>query len=70
MIQSPINLIGLKYNVTIYGRFMQIGCELHEIKDWFQFSNKQILGMDGREALQFWITYKDILKMLCQMEGE
>ena len=64
--QNVINLIGLKYNITIYENYMQIGCELHTIKDWYSYSDKKILSMEGRRGLKFWHKYKEMLKILCE----
>ena len=45
---------------------MQIGCELHTIEDWFSYSDKEILAMDGKAGLIFWNKYKEMLEVLCE----
>ena len=33
--KTVINLIGVcNFNVTMYGKFLQIGCYLHTLKEW------------------------------------
>jgi hypothetical protein len=61
---SPINIIGLTYNITIYCQFIQIGCELHTFEAWSKFTNKEILAMDGKGALKFWNSHKDMILKL------
>jgi len=58
------NLIGFDYNITILDKHIQIGCELHTFDDWFSFSDKRILEMDGKRALKFWKTWKPILQTM------
>jgi hypothetical protein len=46
---------------------MQIGCERHELKEWWDFEDKRILGMDGKKALKFWRTHKDLIKQAIEL---
>ena len=59
--KTPIQLINLKYDILIFANHIKIGCELHKTKEWESFTNKQIIKMDGKEALLFWERYKTIL---------
>jgi hypothetical protein len=45
---------------------MKIGCEMHSIEDWFDFDNKIIAEMDGKQALKFWKQWKKPLKAICK----
>ena len=56
-----------KYHIVITESMMAIGCEQHSIDDWFLFTDKQIIEMDGKEALQWWRKWKPILLQI--MEG-
>jgi hypothetical protein len=59
--KSPINIISLKYNITILDAYIQIGCEFHSKEDWDKFTNKEILSMDGKEALKWWKIHKSLI---------
>ena len=52
------------YPIVYTDKVIQIGCENHTIKEWFEFSDKEILEMDGKKALKFWQKWKPILKMI------
>jgi len=54
-----------QYNITITPNFIKIGCEFHKKTEWWKFTNKEILEMDGKEALKFWKKWKPILKGIC-----
>jgi uncharacterized protein YjbI with pentapeptide repeats len=55
-----------EYHVNYTADRLQIGCENHAIKDWWEFDDKHILGMDGKKALTFWRKNKDILRMIIE----
>jgi hypothetical protein len=59
--KPPIQLFGLNWRVTILDEHMQIGCELHKLSDWAIYDDARIAAMDGREALRFWRSHKDVL---------
>ena len=52
------------YAIAYTDIVMQIGCENHKIKDWFEFSDVQIIEMDGEKALKFWRKWKPILQQI------
>lgn len=62
---SPINIIGLDYNVTITDAHMTIGCEHHLITDWQSFDDRRIIQMDGARAARFWKTHGPYLLSMC-----
>ena len=49
------------YPITYTGTVMQIGCERHEIKEWFEFDDERIFEMDGEGALKFWKKWRGLL---------
>jgi len=55
-----------RYPVTYTHVSMQIGCELHNIDDWWGFDDDRILEMNGDKALSFWKEWKETIKMIIQ----
>jgi hypothetical protein len=49
--------------VTYTATHMQIGCQLHQINEWWKFSDEEISQMDG-QALAWWAVWKPILKKI------
>ena len=62
---SPINIIGLAYNVTITDAHMMIGCEFHTFEDWRSFDERRIAQMEGLRAAKFWKEHGPYLLSLC-----
>ena len=66
------NLLHLKtiicdtYTVTYTAEAMQIGCQRHAIKDWWEFDDERIVGMDGKAALKFWRKWKPLLQQIIE----
>lgn len=52
--------------VTYTSTNMQIGCQLHAIADWWQFSDDDISQMDVR-ALDWWRVWKPILQRIIEV---
>ncbi len=50
------------------GLVMKIGCEVHLVEDWKNFTDKEILKMDGQRALSFWHKDKETLMRKCYDE--
>ncbi len=44
---------------------IKIGCELHSINDWDNFTDEEINDMDSH-ALTFWSTYKTVIISLAK----
>ena len=63
--KNIIVISSLGYWCCITDSKMKIGCQLHNIEDWFNFSNEEILKMDGKTALKFWNENKAMLKAIC-----
>jgi len=64
--KTPIQILGLRYEVFIFDKHMEIGCENHTFKEWDNFKPKQILEMDGKDAAKFWRRHKKTLLDLCK----
>ena len=68
--QIPITQIGTsEYPIILMDQGMQIGCELHTYGNWFSFTKKEILNMDGKTAFAFWKQWCPILKEICKSTG-
>lgn len=58
--------IGDKYWIELWDGFLKIGCEEHTIEDWQEFSDKRIIQMDGKSALEWWRIWKPILMNMAE----
>ena len=65
----PIQIIGLRYFTVIFDEHMEIGCEKHSFHEWSEFTDDQILKMDGKDALRFWNDNKHQLLAYCEMKS-
>ena len=57
-------VLGLQWPVTVFDNHMRIGCQLHSLADWAAFTNRDIVEMDGKDALLFWRRHKAMLLAL------
>ena len=57
-------VLGLQWPVTIFDNHMRIGCQLHSLADWAAFTKRDIVEMDGTDALLFWRRHKAMLLAL------
>ena len=55
------------YPITYTDKVMQIGCERHELSEWWEFDDARIVKMDGKTALKFWRESKDIIKQIIEL---
>ena len=62
------NIIGVRYNITITPKYIQIGCQHHTKEEWWNFTDREILEMDGKEGLKWWKKWKPILQLICEEE--
>ena len=53
------------YNITITPNHIKIGCQYHSKTEWFNFTENEIVKMDGEKAVEWWRTWKPILKQIC-----
>ena len=58
------HVLGLRWPVTIFDNHMRIGCQLHSLADWATFTKRDIVEMDGTDALLFWRRHKAMLLAL------
>ena len=56
-----LNITGFVYFCQIWGGYIKLGCETHTKEEWVNFTDNEILKMDGENALKFWKTYKDFI---------
>jgi hypothetical protein len=66
---NTVNLKTLQTNnwpVSYTDTIMQIGCQRHEIKAWFKFTDEEIECMSG-DALEWWKEWKPILKKIIKV---
>lgn len=56
-------ILSTEWNIAFIDDYMQIGCQLHKIEDWFSFHDATIAAMDSK-ALDWWRTWKPILQTL------
>ena len=53
------------YNITITPKHIKIGCQYHSKTAWFNFTENEIRKIDGEKAVEWWKTWKPILKQIC-----
>ena len=46
------------YYITITDNYIQIDCKQYLKSEWLQFTDEEILKMDGKKALKFWGLFK------------
>ena len=51
---------GFNYGITVTDKHIKIGCQQHLKSKWLNFSDKEILKMDGKKALEFWRIFKPL----------
>lgn len=59
-----------QYNITITPNFIKIGCEFHKKVDWWNFTDREIIEMYGKDALRWWKVWKPILKSICEVKND
>ena len=62
------NITGERYNITITPKYIKIGCQHHTKEEWWNFTDREILEMDGKEGLKWWNKWKPLLKGICEDE--
>jgi uncharacterized protein YjbI with pentapeptide repeats len=55
-----------EYRISYTKDRLQIGCENHSFEEWWTFSDKEILAMDGKKALSFWKKNKEMIKNIVE----
>jgi uncharacterized protein YjbI with pentapeptide repeats len=67
--RTPIQLSGLKWQVTIADAHMQIGCQFASLAEWAAFDDAEIAAMDGKDALRFWRAHKEFILGMARADG-
>lgn len=60
-----INIMNTRYIVTLTPKFINIGCQLHPKEEWWGYTDKDILKMDGKPGLMWWRKWKPALQAIC-----
>jgi len=66
---NSVNLKTLQTNnwpVSYTDTVMQIGCQRHDIKAWFKFSDEEIESMAGG-ALEWWKEWEPVIKKIIKI---
>ena len=64
--KAPFFIYGLHYEVIIVPGKIMIGCQLHAVEEWKNFTDEQIIKMDGKDALRFWRENKTKIPPLAE----
>ena len=64
--KTPILISNLKYEIIIFDNHLKIGCELHTHSQWSKFTQKKIIEMGGKDALQWWKQWKEPILQMCK----
>jgi carbonic anhydrase/acetyltransferase-like protein (isoleucine patch superfamily) len=64
------NIVQERYNITILPEFLKIGCKFYTKKEWWGFTDREILEMDGKDGLKWWKKWKPILMAICEENGD
>jgi len=65
-IVSMLTISSKRWPVFIFNSTMKIGCEMHLISEWKNFSDGEISKMNG-DALKFWRENKAELLSICKI---
>jgi len=68
MTHDALFIAGLCWLITINDSQMTIGCQSHDLRKWWKYSDATIAKMDPA-ALAFWHANKDMLKAICAATG-
>ncbi len=62
-------IIADTYQITYTSEVMQIGCKRYSIKEWFEFDDEAIKGMDCG-ALEWWERWKPALEQIIKISPD
>ena len=57
---TPLQILGLYWDVLILDTAIKIGCQMHSIDEWDKFDDSTIKGM-ANNALPFWAEHKGLI---------
>jgi len=66
--KTPLQILGLFWDIFIFDNHLKIGCEFHSIKDWLKYNDNEISNMD-LNALRFWKESKEFIINFCKANG-
>ena len=66
---TPFQIYTNIYYVLIFHEHIKIGCEFHSTKEWENFTDKEILAMDGKKALSFWKKWKATILQMAKLRN-
>jgi len=67
---TPVQVSGLRYSIAITDRHLKIGCEFHTFKEWENFTDKEILSMEGEQSLEWWKSHKTYIMGIVRANRE
>ena len=53
-----------EYKITVTDKHIKIGCQQHLKSEWVDFTDEEIIGMDGKKTLKFWRIFKPLAEQL------
>ena len=66
---TPLQILGLTWDVIIFDNTMKIGCQWHSLHDWQGFDDDTIKRMDVHNAPDFWAKNKEWLLGFARAHG-
>lgn len=64
---TPKVISGLYYSITITDEHLRAGCQVHTFQEWRTKTERDVLAMDGKDALVFYketlIPLMDVFKL-------
>jgi hypothetical protein len=57
------------YDVWIWDRHVEIGCQIHKIEAWAAFGEADIMRMDGERGVRFWREWRGPLLAVAKADG-
>jgi hypothetical protein len=67
--RAPIMVAADPYDVWIWDRHVEIGCQIHKIEAWAAFGEADIMRMDGERGVRFWREWRGPLLAVAKADG-
>ena len=64
--ETPLQILGMSWDIIVFDSHMKIGCEFHSIKDWSEYDDERIERMHN-EAKEWWGNHKKMIMDFCDM---
>lgn len=65
-----ITITNLDYFCLIFSGYIKLGCKIYKVEEWENFTDEEIIKMDGKNAIKFWKKWKNVLIEMCKEENE